>query len=303
MTYTYDDFVTAKDILTGKVKEEDIIGKSGWLLDCIPQDMSLNVIERLGRYGRLEDPCLESSYPFRVKGNRCPFMYFLPEKEESAPEPLEDFLHLTPDQFDYFQSQWLKNKSMVSCIKAWTYKAGRYIAVDNTAGEFYVESFDTREEALKWLKGADTKEEMDKPEEAKPVFKVGDRVRIVKEWGGFTEGISKPTTGKTGIIEWADYPSVKVRLDSDNDWWFYSYDAVELIEDEPAYIPFDLSDPKDRDALRDKWVKAKLTSIEARVIGFGAVEVILIDRGYTTDELLKDFTFLDGSPVGRRKEE
>ena len=48
MTYTYDDIVTAKDILTGKVKKEDIIGKNGWLLDCIPQDMSLNVIARLG---------------------------------------------------------------------------------------------------------------------------------------------------------------------------------------------------------------------------------------------------------------
>ena len=45
--------------------------------------------------------------------------------------------------------------------------------------------------------------------------------------------------------------------------------------------------------------ESKTTGIEARVIGFGAVEVILVDRGYTTDELLEEFTFLDGSPVGR----
>lgn len=36
MTYTYDDIVTAKDILTGRVKKEDIIGKEGWFLDNIP---------------------------------------------------------------------------------------------------------------------------------------------------------------------------------------------------------------------------------------------------------------------------
>ena len=87
MTYTYDDIVTAKDILTGKVKKEDIIGKKGWLLDCIPQDMSLNVIARLGRHGCLADPCLEAVYPFRVDGNLYPDTYFLPEKEESAAKP------------------------------------------------------------------------------------------------------------------------------------------------------------------------------------------------------------------------
>lgn len=48
MEYTYDDIVTAKDILTGKVKEENIIGKRGWFLNCIPQDMSLNEIMRIG---------------------------------------------------------------------------------------------------------------------------------------------------------------------------------------------------------------------------------------------------------------
>lgn len=33
MEYTYDDIITAKDILTGKVKKEDIIGKKGWFTD------------------------------------------------------------------------------------------------------------------------------------------------------------------------------------------------------------------------------------------------------------------------------
>lgn len=220
MTYTYDDIVTAKDILTGKVKEEDIIGKSGWFSDCLfkPEEP----IDEC--YSTLKE--VDTSDPLTFKDDdNVPWQYFLPEKEKSYEER---------------QAEWVKENNL----------------------------------------------------------KVGDRVRIVKEWNGFEKG-NKPTVGETGRIESINTISVGVRLDSDNGWWWYGLDAVELIEDEPAYIPFDLSDPKDRDALRDKWVKAKLTGIEARVIGFGAVEVILIDRGYITDELLKDFTFLDGSPVGR----
>lgn len=161
MTYTYGDIITAKDVLTGHVKKGDIIGKKGWLLDCIPQDMSLNMIGKLGFYGCLDDIHLDDACPFT--SSEMPYTYFLPEKE-SAPNKLEDFLHLTPDQFDFLLKQWTMNPSQTSNIKAWTSKAGRYIAVDNTAGELYVEEFDTREETTRWLKGTGTKEEMNEPE-------------------------------------------------------------------------------------------------------------------------------------------
>ena len=45
MIYEYDDVVTAKDVLTGRVKKEDIIGKRGWLLDFIPIDMNMDEID------------------------------------------------------------------------------------------------------------------------------------------------------------------------------------------------------------------------------------------------------------------
>ena len=35
MVYTYDDIITTKDIATGKVKKEDIIGKQGWFGDTL----------------------------------------------------------------------------------------------------------------------------------------------------------------------------------------------------------------------------------------------------------------------------
>ena len=104
---TYDDIVTAKDILTGKVKKEDIIGKNGWLLDCIPQDMSLNVIARLGVHVCLTEIDLDSFAPFGDGG--IPFTYFLPEKEESAPEPAYIPFDLSdPKDRDFLRGKWVR---------------------------------------------------------------------------------------------------------------------------------------------------------------------------------------------------
>ena len=85
MKYTYDDIITAKDILTGKVKKEDIIGKKGLFLNCIPMDMSLNTLMRIGYQRKLVDVELIEGFCFSCGDDN--YLYFLPEKEESAPEP------------------------------------------------------------------------------------------------------------------------------------------------------------------------------------------------------------------------
>ena len=82
MTYTYDDIVTAKDILTDRVKREDIIGKKGLFLNCIPTDMSLNTLMRIGFQRKLDDIELDGSFGFSCGDDY--YLYFLPEKEESA---------------------------------------------------------------------------------------------------------------------------------------------------------------------------------------------------------------------------
>lgn len=243
MKYTYEDVVTAKDILTGHVKKEDIIGKKGWFLDCIPQDMSLNTIMRLvGNPKTLKDFDADRSYPFvsdELVGKGV-YLYFLPEKEESA---------------------------------------------------------------------------------AKPKFKIGDRVRIVKDWDGFNKEY-KSTIGETGRIESVFDDNIKVMLDSDNDWWWYKSDAIELIDDKaalspveskdkPAYIPFDLSKEEDRDALRDKWVRSRNPDIfhEFKITQFIRMnddhQTIYVKAGtnrYSGNDLFYDYTFLDGSPVGKLKD-
>ena len=242
MKYTYDDVVTAKDILTGRVKKEDIIGKTGWFLDCIPKDMSLNTIMRLvGNPKTLKDVDTNMGNSFvsdELVGEDV-YLYFLPEKEESAP-------------------------------------------------------------ILK--------------------FKIGDRVRIVKDWDGFCEEYES-TIGKTGVIEKVaeENESVEVILDSEHEWWWYKFDAVELIEDKaalspvegkdkPAYIPFDLSKPEDRDTLRDKWVISNNTRRELKISAFEELDsgtwiaAMTWLSSSTGEGLLAGYTFLDGSPVGKLKD-
>ena len=237
MGYTYEDIVTVKDVLTGKVKEEDIIGKKGWFLDCIPQNMNPDEFRNQnGEYDRLL--IIERKYdcPFFLENSSLTYTYFIPDKEESA---------------------------------------------------------------------------------AKPLLKKGDRVRIVKEWEDFNEECN-PTIGDTGRIEEIDEDgNVKVVLDSDNDWWWYSPDAVELIEDKaalspvegkdkPAYIPFDLSREEDRNFLRGKWIKQKDNpkKTEMQIIGFRITETEhawCCDLGMwvPAEDLLSDWVFLDGSPIGK----
>ena len=230
MKYTYEDVITVKDILTGKVKKEDIIGKTGWASDYFPIDLNpFDLIEvTLARINT------GHKNPFQDKASGLWFSYFIPEKDE--------------------------------------------------------------------IKG----------------FSVGDRVRIVKDWDGFG-GSHKLTIGETGRIESVFDDAVKVRLDSDNDWWWYSPDAVELIEDKaalspieskdkPAYIPFDLSKEEDRDALRDKWVISNNTRRELKISAFEELDSgtwiasMTWLSSSTGEGLLAGYTFLDGSPVGKLKD-
>ncbi len=86
MTYAYNDIVTAKDIRTGKVRKEDIIGKQGWFFNTIPSDMSEDAIECIepSRYGVLNDIAMNKPFPFRVTYDGWGF--FLPEKKKPYEE-------------------------------------------------------------------------------------------------------------------------------------------------------------------------------------------------------------------------
>ena len=86
----------------------------------------------------------------------------------------------------------------------------------------------------------------------------------------------------------------------------------EVIEDEPEgphYEPYDLSDPKVRKSLRDRWIiytkGDDYTTEEVIVVGFGKQgkdywKVIIGTGEISATELLENFAFDDGTPCGRR---
>ena len=231
MKYTYEDIVTAKDVLTGRVNKEDIIGKKGWFLDCIPRDMSLNTIVRLtGGPETLKDFNADGFYSF-VNDKGCVYIYFLPEKGPSykerqaewlkkneikagtrvritrVPKDYEDgwentavpsemmkftntvnvittiweydirvdnsydffsfpffvlekieddsFAVINPRGFNIIQTRWNHDKDSVARGKFLTWDDGKFIAADNSSGDFFVEKFDSYQKAADWLAGKD----------------------------------------------------------------------------------------------------------------------------------------------------
>ena len=251
MTYTYDDIVTAKDILTGKVKKEDIIGKKGWFMDCIPQDMSLNVIEGDSKHYCLGHVELNWKCPFFADdGDGGAWTYFLPEKEESAPFECKE------KSYEERQAEWVRANNL----------------------------------------------------------KPGDKVRILRRFSNFEDGFNE---GINGIMENLVGEVLTVRdiynefiilynKDRSN-WWYWPYFVLEKV-DKPAYIPFDLSKPEDRDALMDKWVKStnpdvfhefKITQFVRMNDDHQTIYVKTSTSRYSGNDLFYDYIFADGSPIGK----
>ena len=334
MIYEYDDVVTAKDVLTGRVKKEDIIGKRGWLLDFIPIDMNMDEIEQEGLHSRLGEIDLDSASPFGDGDGCVPFTYFLPEKEESAAEPAISGTatgKIGKESYEVRQYNWLKANDIgegdkVRIVrKAEGYKDGWdntwLDSMDDEVGKVGTVVEDSGNKGIvvdtdggHWSYPYFVLEKV----EEESLFKDGDRVRIVKEWLGFKKNMFEPTVGKTGRIKFVSGSFAKVVLDSADEWtsggeWAYGIDALELIEDAPEYVPFDLSDPKDRDFLRGKWVRSKNLDVfnEFEIAHFVRInntnQDIKVETSngisYFAGELLYDYEFLDGSHVGRRKEE
>ena len=145
-------------------------------------------------------------------------------------------------------------------------------------------------------------------------LKAGDKVRILKQFNigergvpfGFNDAMLSLIGDICEVFEIADnrirvYDKYRVT------YWVWPYFCLEKVE--PEYVPFDLGKPEDRDALRGKWVKSKDPDYfyEYQITKFDQADheiFINFEDGRTSgDELLKDFVFLDGSPVGKLKED
>lgn len=261
MTYTYDDIVTAKDILTGRVKEEDIIGKKGWFFNSMPGDMNLNFIMRVaGNPKVLKLVDANMLWPFEDKCD-C-YTYFLPKKEESAPEPeiygtaIEEGPHDKEKSYEERQAEWVKANNL----------------------------------------------------------KPGDKVRILRGFETYEDGFSvrmgvsmRELVGEVLTVKKVRNLFIAIWNEDHSNWWLWPYFVLEKV-DEPAYIPFDLSKPEDRDTLRDKWVKSNNPDVfhEFKITQFIRMnddhQTIYVKAGtnrYSGGDLFCDYIFADGSPVGK----
>ena len=138
----------------------------------------------------------------------------------------------------------------------------------------------------------------------------GDKVRIVRKAesheGGWSDIWVGNEVGKIGVIDVIHPDNIRVKTNTASHW--YPYFVLEKVEDEPEYIPYDLSDAEHRELLRDEWVVSKKTGSEGKIIGFHrlASGEWTADIGWginaTADGLLVGFTFSDGSPVGKLKD-
>lgn len=52
--------------------------------------------------------------------------------------------------------EMLNHKAIAPKMKFWTKEEGRYVGIDNTAGDFKTKDFSTKEECLAWLAGENT---------------------------------------------------------------------------------------------------------------------------------------------------
>ena len=135
------------------------------------------------------------------------------------------------------------------------------------------------------------------------------RVEIRKEYY-FGDGPSHLLWGvRTG---WEARTLVKVCKDAPSEDPFYNGSArfqciIRKKEPDKRYVPFDLSNEKDRAKLRGAWIREKDSGRELAVTAIYLDEkppfVELNDNGFTAEELLESYEFLDGSPCGRLEEE
>lgn len=130
------------------------------------------------------------------------------------------------------------------------------------------------------------------------------RVEIGKEYY-FGDGPSHLLWGvRTG---WEARTLVKVCKDAPSEDPFYNGSArfqciIRKKEPVKIYIPFNLSEEKDRAKLRGAWVKIKGSQLEHQIIGLAAnTQIVFLPEvvSVETEELLENYEFVDGSPVGK----
>lgn len=224
MKYTYDDIITAKDILTGRMKKEDIIGKKGWFMNGVPSDMSLNAIMRIAQKEHLESVEENKAYAFRYRDYG--FIYFLPEKEESASNPRfkvgDKVLYCgKPAEICIVDNDSIFLPYLISCNGRSQWVEEEWIVPDNP--EFRKNVY--RKKQAEWVKANNIKE--------------GDKVKILRKAESHEDGWNDiwvgNEVGKTGVIDVIHSDNIRVKTNTESHW--YPYFVLEKIVYKPEPKP------------------------------------------------------------------
>lgn len=331
VNYVYDDIITAKDIFTGRVKKEDILGVSGWFLDIIPEDMSVNVLGRIGHFGILKDIRLGCAGAFREYATGPTWIYFMPEKKKSAPEfKVGDKVRIV--------KEW---EGWGSYSKPTVGKTGIIRTIGSTSYGVYIPS-----DGYWWMYSPDALELVEEAEEKKSYeerqeewieangIEIGDKVRVLRKaeshedgWDNVWADSMSQSIGETLVVDSINGDR-GIALDGLALEWecSFPYFVLEKVEDQPEYVPFDLDNPEVRRELMGKTIINNYgldgdgEFRELMIVGFmnksdedrdcwssnGDTEgtiAMTVEGYFHADELLKECTFSDGTPCGKIKED
>lgn len=83
---------------------------------------------------------------------------------------------------------------------------------------------------------------------------------------------------------------------------FYGTQFIrEVIDDEPRYEPYDLSDPEVRDSLRGRWFRDEYgNEVPVSLFDYHKNRNVWQVNGYSSKSFLEKCKWLDGTPCGRR---
>ena len=145
---------------------------------------------------------------------------------------------------DYTESNYTKTGKKVMCINSnrrdLTYKKVYDVFINQDGAEFIIDDVgDKRYESLEfpyWCEKSDGM--VDKANETKPKFKVGDKVKVV-DIGYISQATSDIKVGDVGVITYvdSDYVMSPYRVEFDDYYWWFTDKCIELVNDAVENTP------------------------------------------------------------------
>lgn len=321
--YGFGDVISSLDIASGKVEETDVLFQKGYLTchpvklgHCIKDDkvneLCYGMVTHVDEDGVMMD------------ASGLKWHYFIPEKH--ADEKPSDTVKKEEHKFRKGDTVRLIS-NYHGIPESYISRIG-YISEEPT-GEFVYVTFDNggcyKPEFIveMWqIESVDDKENDAAQNDeciSDGVFKVGDRIKLIRA----DHGIGGEWVGRCATIEAHEYDNCYLAKFDYYDAHFFVYDGmIEKISDKEdkktekatedlasVIVPFDFSRQEDRDAVRDRWVRCKQNKNEYRISAFKhsdnyGWQAHLNQVGLRTpQQLLANYTFLNGASVGKLKGE